>query len=87
MEMGVEWACREGGGMHRGRGSKANVPGPPNWLALDLARAPGYTLGLTLLCPGLRLRSVVLPGVRLRESMPGTGQLRATNKQALNTKC
>lgn len=50
---------------------------------------PGYTLSLTLLCPGPKLMSVVLPEVRLqgsREAMPWKGQLTVTNKQALNTK-
>lgn len=77
-------------GMHTGqRSQRTTFLGHPIGQCWTQSGPPDHTLGLTLLSPGPRLVSVVLPEMRLRGhrvAMPWKGQLRATNKQALHTK-
>lgn len=60
---GGKWACRKGGACTETEDPQQTFLVHP-LARVGLGRAPGYTLGLTLLCPGLRLRSVVLLAVR-----------------------
>lgn len=79
VEMGEEWACREGGREHVQR---ANFPASPYWPALNLAGAPSHTFGLTLPYLGPRLMSVVLPECGPRGDTEGLWAVHAMERPA-----